>query len=841
MAGRGLGRHVSRPERQDGVGGADIAAGVGERAPEGEVVHRPGLEGGQRDFPEPGRIARLGEAGGGRAEVLRANRPGRSGGCDLHEGLGAGARVGGQRRFDRSCSGAVERIGAAEGEQVGRGFQAVTHRRESSGRLEEGSPLRRRLGQDGEKGGDRQCAGLVVPGAGEHLGGSQPKTGPRVGVGLASRPVEQRPCRPARDLHGLLARGAGAGRVAGSGLQRGGGGQCGPQFLRGRVRGRVVQAGGRLGRGRPRRGKTGQRHLQLGGGKPGRRFLGQAKELARPAGIPGLGARRGRSEGQEAGPAPARTEPVGVASEPFQRSGPVGVDAEAPGHDLCVVRAQLEEPVQRLHGEGGIARLLGQLGQRRKPIGLRARVEGRLAGREERLVQCQRLADRAARVQELGQHLAHEEQVSGTLVGLASSPQRAGAVALLASEQGGVAPGPGGGGRIRRPAREGLERFAPRTPSQGRWRGSPERGVLRGERDLGGKAGEGLAETGVGLGEAAGVGQQSRPFEQSPTGAGGIERRQTVEEADHRGTIPDLAGDGEAGLGGGQVAGRERPGLLGVGARGRDVVRGERQLGEAQEEGGALSSRRSRDEPGQRKALAGRVGVLAGDGDERRPGVAGLVAPQPEVERCTNRALPLHRQPGGERRLPGQGQSQRGVGLSAGPRVGRRLEQVERRGAGALPEAEVNASVAARRVAKAGDAGGGPARGGQRGRQEFRERALARKGLAGQGRHLQAHERAGQRPELRGAAARVEGRRCAVDLQLQIQEGNSALEPCARQADPDPPPRQPEFQAGGAGVGNSIGQEDVGHGGRILPWIGPPRELPATSAAPPRPAPGGGR
>ena len=58
---------------------------------------------------------------------------------------------------------------------------------------------------------------------------------------------------------------------------------------------------------------------------------------------------------------------------------------------------------------------------------------------------------------------------------------------------------------------------------------------------------------------------------------------------------------------------------------------------------------------------------------------------------------------------------------------------------------------------------------------------------------LQARITLGERdhPSSTPLPALKEGVRRLKDLQFQIQECDSALEPGARQADPDPPPRQP--------------------------------------------------
>lgn len=223
-----------------------------------------------------------------------------------------------------------------------------------------------------------------------------------------------------------------------------------------------------------------------------------------------------------------------------------------------------------------------------------------------------------------------------------------------------------------------------------------------------------------------------------------------------------------------------------------------------------------------RRSAAG-IGVLARDGSQGGPGVAGLVPPQPELERGAERRLALDREPGDERGLAGQREAQRRVRLAAHPRVLGGLEQPQGLGAGALPDGAACGPLAADRVTEPGEIRRGPARGRQRGGHQGIERLRPGQRIGRAQAHLEVQERAGERPELRGASSGVEGGGGAVDLHLQVDGDEPVRERRARQADANPPAHEPELEAGGAGRGGPNGYGGLRHGGGILSWIAPSR------------------
>ncbi len=433
-------------------------------------------------------------------------------------------------------------------------------------------------------------------------------------------------------------------------------------------------------------------------------------------------------------------------------------------------------------------------------------------------------------MQQSGQQLARESDVAGALVGAPGGAQRGRGVSLLPGEQRRVAEGQGRLGPFRGAAGVGLERLAPGKATDRRGRGAAQGCVLVGEGPLGGQAAEGIPEAGVGLGQAGRRGEPAGPVEQSRAGRGGVEDGEPVEQVDDRRGVVGAQGGREAGLVGVQGARRQRARLLGVDPRGAGIAGREVECGEAQQERRALAGGSGRDEPEEAPTLRRLVPRRAGGGDQRRPGLAGIVLAEAGLEGGAQRRLPLRSESGGERRVAGQRQPERLVGLAPGGGPGRGEHGPGLVG-GAGPGRARPSALAPGGVDESRDVGERPPRGGERRRQDVVERRGAGR-RAARGDH-EAPDGAGRRPELGRSGAGVEGGGEPLDLELQVDEGESIADRAGPQPDGHAPAFEPELEA--RRREKAVWREVLGQGGAILPRNAPPRGNRATSAGRPRP------
>ena len=552
-------------------------------------------------------------------------------------------------------------------------------------------------------------------------------------------------------------------------------------------------------------------------GEPRAALGGALEQVALPAGVVRLVPGRRRGQGEQAGPAPAGADLLRSGDQPVEGAAAIGVDAEAPLQGLGVVGALLEEPVERLDGQGPIPGLLGQLGERGEPVGERRRVEGVGGLGEQDLVQVERLLHRPSGVEQARQQLAREGHVPGPLRGRSGRPAapRPGRPA-----PGRAAPRRGTPAPTRARRRRGRRRSRAARPRGG---GRPGAGAARRRaacssaraRSAGSLAIASRKPASASTRRPAAASRRARSRRRS-SGGGRLEDGEPVEQVDDGGVVAGAQGAGEAGLGGARVARGERARLLGVDPRRGGVAGGEVERGEAQEQRGALAGGGGRHEPGEPLPLRRVVAAGARRGDERPPGLAGVVPAQAGLERAAERRVALRREAGGDGRVAGQREPQRQVGLPAEGGLPGRGEH----GAGVVGRADPGGARSALVTPGGMDeprhVGEGPARGAERRGQDLVERGRGGRGAA-RGDH-QAPQRAGHGAERRRSGAGVEGGGEPRELQLQVDQG----EPGADRPGPQPhgcaPPLEPELEPGrGGGCLLLAGPRTRV---AILPWIG---------------------
>ena len=602
--------------------------------------------------------------------------------------------------------------------------------------------------------------------------------------------------------------------------------------------------------GRPRRGRVDRRRGALRGsalpprrrGRRGRRRGGRgpppARRRARPLGrlggaeeqvaLAGRGRRpRSRADAaateQEPGPAAAGADLLRAGDQPVEGAargrGRSGSATRGPGASCgrCSrsrssdFTASGRSPASSASSASAVSRSASAAGSRVAPAWARSTL-------------CRSSASphRPAGVQQAGQQLAREADVSGPLVGAPGGPQRRRPVALLPREQRRVAEGAGRRGALGGAAGEGLERLAPGKASDRRWRGAAQGGVLVGEGAVGGEAAEGVAEAGVGLGEARRrrPASRARSSSRSPAVAGSRTASLSSRSMTAASSPARRAQARQASVVPGS-RGRERARLLGVDPRRDGIAGGEVERGEAQEQRGALAGGGGRHEPGERLPL--------------RRVVAGRRGPRRRAP-----ARPRGRRPGPGRRrarraAPPRPPGTRPAAIAAWPARASRSARSGSAPGGGLPAA---ASMA--RAWSAGRTQDAPAprsslqvewtspdasgRGHPEGASAA-ARTLVRARSAPGGAPVEAttRRRSAQGIDRNGdvPAPGSKGEGSAATSSSRSTRASPAPIGPAPQPHGHAPPLEPELEAGRGG--DAVCSRGLGHGWAILPWIGPPR------------------